>query len=103
MKSLIQKRIIALKLFLNPIKQGGYIMMKQGIAPHESIELHEILTFKNVCLTKSIAMSKLISDNELKSILEQDISTTQQHIRELTDLMRQSVLLDNVEQNVTTS
>jgi similar to spore coat protein len=78
-------------------------MMKQGIAPHESIELHEILTFKNVCLTKSIAMSKLISDNELKSILEQDISTTQQHIRELTDLMRQSVLLDNVEQNVTTS
>jgi similar to spore coat protein len=78
-------------------------MMKQGIAPHESIELHEILTFKNVCLTKSIAMSKLISDNELKSILEQDISTTQQHIRELTDLMRQSVLLNNVEQNVTTS
>jgi ferritin-like metal-binding protein YciE len=48
-------------------------------------------------------MSKLISDNELKSILEQDISTTQQHIRELTDLMRQSVLLNNVEQNVTTS
>lgn len=70
-------------------------MTNQGIAPHESIELHEILTFKNICLTKSLAMSKLISDSELKSILDQDVTTTQQHIRELIALMEQSALLTN--------
>jgi similar to spore coat protein len=79
-------------------------MMKQGIAPHESIELHEILTFKNICLTKSVTMSKLVSDIELKSILEQDISTTQQHIRELSNLMGQSTLFNtNAEDGLTQS
>lgn len=53
------------------------------LAPHEGIELHEILAFKNVCLTKSVTMSPLVSDNELKSILQRDAETTAKHIREL--------------------
>lgn len=65
-------------------------MSQQGIAPHESIELHELLTFRNVCLTKSTTMSALVSDDELKSILQQDVATTQQHIEELSGLMEQS-------------
>lgn len=67
--------------------------MKQGTAPHESIELHELLAFKNVSLTKSVTMSKLVSDKELKAILQQDAVTCQQHIRELGNLLEQSVLL----------
>lgn len=65
-------------------------MTQQGIAPHESFELHEILTFKNVCLTKSTTMSSLVSDQKLKAILQQDITTTQGQIRELQTLMQQS-------------
>lgn len=68
-------------------------MLKQGTAPHESIELHELLAFKNVSLTKSVTMTKLVSDNELKAILQQDAVTCQQHIKELGSLLEQSVLL----------
>lgn len=65
-------------------------MNQHGMAPHESIELHELLTFKNVCLTKAITMSLLVSDDELKSILKQDAASTQQHIEELKGFIEQS-------------
>lgn len=65
-------------------------MPQQGIAPHESIELHEILTFKNICLTKSVTMSALVSDFELKTILQNDAATTEKHIKELRGLMEQA-------------
>lgn len=65
-------------------------MSNQGIAPHESIELHEILTFKNVCLTKAVTMSKLVSDEELKEILQHDAAASEVHIKELRDLMEDS-------------
>jgi similar to spore coat protein len=64
-------------------------MQQKGLAPHESIELHELLTFKNLCLTKAVTMSPLVSDCELKAILKQDVTTTQQHIKELKELMEQ--------------
>lgn len=65
-------------------------MQQQGLAPHESIELHELLTFNNLCLTKSVTMSPLVSDCELKTILKDDVSMTKQHIEELKSLMQQS-------------
>lgn len=65
-------------------------MNEQGIAPNETIQLHQILTFKNTCLTKSVTMSPLVSDDELKAILQQDASTSQKHIEELRDLMKKS-------------
>jgi similar to spore coat protein len=73
-------------------------MPKQELAPHESIELHEILTFKNVCLTKSVTMSPLVTDMELKSILQQDVERTERHIRELRALLEhahEDASLDN--------
>jgi similar to spore coat protein len=57
------------------------------IAPHEALELHELLTFKNVCATKSGTMAALVKDDELKSILQQDFTAAQGHIKELQDLM----------------
>lgn len=65
-------------------------MDKQCIAPHESIQLHEILTFKNLCLTKSLTMSKLVSDEELKSILNQDATLGEEHVKELKTLMEEA-------------
>lgn len=57
------------------------------IAPREALELHEILTFKNTCATKSASMAALVKDEELKTILEQDFTTSQEHIKELNELM----------------
>lgn len=67
-------------------------MQGQGIAPHEALEIHEILTFKNVCLTKSVTMLPLVSDQNLKTILEQDITQTESQIRELKYLLEKSNL-----------
>lgn len=65
-------------------------MDQQGFAPNETIQLHELLTFKNLCLTKSFTMSPLVSDDELKSILKQDVNAAQEHIKELKGLMEKS-------------
>lgn len=62
----------------------------EGIAPHEAFELHELLMFKNISATKSATMAGLVSDPELKSMLQKDFSTTQGHIRELQNLLQQS-------------
>ena len=62
-------------------------MDEQSITINESIQLHEILTFKNLCLTKSITMSPLVSDDELKSIIQQEITVSKAHIEELRGLM----------------
>lgn len=69
-------------------------MQQQKLTPHESIDLHEILTFKNNCLTKSATMSALVSDGELKSILQKDVTTSEQHIREISCAMQQSIALN---------
>lgn len=65
-------------------------MTQQCIAPHESIQLHEILTFKNLCLTKSLTMSKLVSDEELKSLMSNDAALGAEHIRQLKALMEEA-------------
>jgi len=65
-------------------------MERQGLAPNETMQLHEILTLKNLCLTKSVTMSPLVSDEELKLILQNDIVKMERQIRELKNLMEQS-------------
>lgn len=62
----------------------------KSIAPHETFELHELLTFKNVCATKSATMSALVNDPDLKNMLQQDLSLSQGHIRELQNLIQKS-------------
>lgn len=65
-------------------------MTTHGITVSETNQLHEIITFKNICLTKSITISPLVSDDELKSILKEDVVKAKQHIQELQRLMEKS-------------
>ncbi len=51
------------------------------------LELHELLMFKNTCLAKSAAMQQMASDPQLKSLIQQDMQKTQQHIRDLQNLL----------------
>jgi similar to spore coat protein len=62
-------------------------MEQQGLALHETLELHELLVFKNVCCTKSATMQALVSDEGLRSILVQDVQASQGHIKELQALV----------------
>ncbi|WP_242865771.1 spore coat protein [Desulfosporosinus sp. HMP52] len=64
------------------------------ISPHETFELHEIVSFKNICATKASAMAGLVTDEELSTLLQQDFTTSQEHIAELKDLIQSSELWD---------
>lgn len=57
--------------------------MMQNLGQHETLEVHELLTFKNLCLTKSTTMSALVQDQELKTVLTEDASTTKNHVQQL--------------------
>ncbi len=64
------------------------------LAPHESFELHELLTVKNICATKSSEMANLVKDEELKGLMQNDFTASQEHIRELRGLLKMSEFTD---------
>lgn len=59
-------------------------------ALHETLELLEIATFKTNGLTKSKTMQALISDAELKSILQQDVQLSTRHLQEIDAILNRS-------------
>ncbi|MBL4933658.1 spore coat protein [Clostridium paridis] len=67
-------------------------MEDKYITPNEAIQIHELLTLKNLSLTKCVTMSPLVSDDELKRILKDDVATGKQHIKELSNLMEKSTI-----------
>ena len=62
----------------------------KSIAPHEALEIHELITFKNVCATKAATMAGLVKDEQLKTLLQEDFTVAQGHIKELQSLMQSS-------------
>jgi similar to spore coat protein len=66
------------------------LIQRTKITPHEAMELHELITFKNLCATKSASMSALVKDEELKSMMQQDLTMGQEHITELQNLMQKA-------------
>ncbi|WP_127529988.1 hypothetical protein [Paenibacillus kobensis] len=57
--------------------------MISNYALHEMLEVHEMAAFKTVCMTKSKTMQALVTDPELKQILQQDVHLSQQQLQEL--------------------
>ncbi|AOK91219.1 hypothetical protein AOU00_16145 [Paenibacillus polymyxa] len=62
-------------------------MTLQKLGVHEKLELHELLTFKTTCLTKAQTMIPLVSDTNLKNILQQDVNGGTQDIQQLKNLL----------------
>jgi len=60
---------------------------RDTLAPHEALQLLEIYSIKNVCLTKSKTMQALAQDEELKTILQNDVNNAAKNIRELQGLL----------------
>jgi similar to spore coat protein len=59
-------------------------------ALHETLELHEVTTFKSLCLTKAKAMQLLVSDPDLKALLQADIATSTRQLTELKGLLAEA-------------
>ncbi|ANF45651.1 spore coat protein [Priestia megaterium] len=64
--------------------------MAKGLAMHETLEVHEILTLKTSCVTKGTAMLELVEDEDLKKILEEDVQTSTEAIKELKEILKKA-------------
>lgn len=56
---------------------------EQSLAPHESLDIHEVLNFKTLCLVKSKLMQGMVFDQELKALMQKDVEMNTQAIAEL--------------------
>ncbi|MBP3952233.1 hypothetical protein [Bacillus suaedae] len=57
--------------------------MREELGVHERLEVHELMMFKSLCLTKASVMKGLVTDERLKTLMQQD---TEMHMRHLEDL-----------------
>jgi len=58
----------------------------QKLAPHETMEIHEMMNFKTVCMTKSKLMAGIVFDKDLKALMEKDVLQSIRAIQELQGL-----------------
>ena len=58
-------------------------MSGQILAAHESVDIHEMLNFKTLCLAKSKLMQGLVFDQDLKALMQKDVTQTIQDIADL--------------------
>ncbi|WP_077622286.1 hypothetical protein [Sediminibacillus massiliensis] len=57
--------------------------MADKLGLHEQLELHELVTFKSLCLTKATIMQGLVTDQQLKNIMQQDANMHTRHLEDL--------------------
>ncbi|MFB9757214.1 hypothetical protein [Ectobacillus funiculus] len=57
--------------------------MREQLGVHELLELHELLVFKSLCVTKSSAMQKLVTDEQLKKMMQDDVDMSARHATDL--------------------
>lgn len=56
-------------------------------ALHEVLEVHEIAAFKTTCLTKSKTMRALVTDQQLKDIMQLDIDLSTRQLQEYASVL----------------
>lgn len=62
--------------------------MQENLGVHEALELHEILSFKSLCVTKASVMQMLVSDGELKDLMQASVKRDASHIEDLKKFMK---------------
>lgn len=60
------------------------------LAPHESMEVHELINFKTICLAKSKLMQGLVFDQDLKALLQKDVEQSMTALRELVGIYQRA-------------
>ena len=66
-------------------------MDNSKVTPHETLQIHELLTLKNLTLTKSVTMLPLVTDPELKDIMQNEVQTVQKHIEDLRNIINSNI------------
>lgn len=60
--------------------------MAQTLAPHESMEIHELVNFKTLCLAKSKLMQGMVFDTDLKALMQKDVEQSKRALAELVSM-----------------
>ncbi|KAA0546968.1 hypothetical protein FZW96_13350 [Bacillus sp. BGMRC 2118] len=56
-------------------------------ALHEVLEVQEMTAFKTICLTKSKTMRALVSDPQLKAIMQNDVDISTRQLQEFASIL----------------
>lgn len=59
-------------------------------ALHEVLEVHEIAAFKTICLTKAKTMQLLVSDPELKALMQLDADLAASQLQQLGSILNKA-------------
>lgn len=65
----------------------------QQLAPHETMEVHELLNFKTTAVMKAKFLQGVVFDQKIKQLMERDVETSVRQIRELEELYSKSQLV----------
>ncbi|MFP7495189.1 spore coat protein [Terribacillus saccharophilus] len=65
----------------------------QQLAPHETMEVHELLNFKTTAVMKAKFLQGVVFDQKIKQLMEKDVENSVRQIRELEKLYSKSQLL----------
>ncbi|AIQ62175.1 Spore coat protein F precursor [compost metagenome] len=57
---------------------------------HEVLDVHEITAFKTICLTKAKTMQMLVSDPQLKSLMQLDAEISASQLQELGSIIKKA-------------
>ncbi|OES45549.1 spore coat protein [Domibacillus iocasae] len=63
-------------------------MDQNGLAFHETMELHEMVNFKTICLLQSKLMQGACFDSDLKMMMEKDAQQSIHQMNELLELYK---------------
>ncbi|MFP7255541.1 spore coat protein [Virgibacillus sp. 7505] len=69
----------------------------QQLAPHETMEVHELLNFKTTSVMKAKFLQGVVFDQKIKQLMERDVETSVRQIRELEELYSKSQLVEEGE------
>ncbi|WP_046215258.1 spore coat protein [Paenibacillus wulumuqiensis] len=61
--------------------------MADKLAMHETLEIHELITMRATCGAKAASMVPLAKDEQLKTLLQTDVTLTKKALEELKDLI----------------
>lgn len=74
-------------------------MDSQKLAPHESLDLHEVINFKTLCVAKSKLMQGLAFDQDLRNLMQKDVDQSIQELNELQAIYQRAPFEAPVPQN----
>lgn len=62
-------------------------MHNSRLAMHETLDLHELINLKSVCAAKSASMATMVTDQQLRNLLQQDVQMATQHAQQISNLI----------------